>query len=449
MSGSAPLTSRSPLSFHPARTDRIPRRSLLQIGSLAGLGITLPGVLASRQAFGSDAGSRTDRNCILIWTQGGTSHHDTFDPKPNAPVSVKGEFGVISTAVPGVQFAEILPNLARELKRYAVLRSWNPENGSHGVADQFAMSGRKFNPALHYPTYGSVVSWHRGFKSALPPFVQLGSSIDRRFGGGSAGVLGLEHNPFEILADPNGKDFTVRDISLPAGITTGRVDRRKRMLTAIDTLQRQADVQAAAFDALDENYRAAFNMITAPETKAAFRIDEERAELRDRYGRHKFGQSCLLARRMIEGGVRFVTITDGGWDTHQDNFKSLRSNRIPPIDQGLPALLTDLQDRGLLDSTLVVWLTDFGRTPTVNSASGRDHWASAGFAVMAGAGIPGGSVLGATDDEGARPIRDEYLTADIAVTIYEKLGIPSDLIAQAPDGRPVRLVEGHPIKEWM
>lgn len=190
-------------------------------------------------------------------------------------------------------------------------------------------------------------------------------------------------------------------------------------------------------------------MITAPETKAAFRIDEERAELRDRYGRHKFGQSCLLARRMIEGGVRFVTITDGGWDTHQDNFKSLRSNRIPPIDQGLPALLTDLQDRGLLDSTLVVWLTDFGRTPTVNSASGRDHWASAGFAVMAGAGIPGGSVLGATDDEGARPIRDEYLTADIAVTIYEKLGIPSDLIAQAPDGRPVRLVEGHAIKEWM
>lgn len=429
--------------------ERVTRRGLLQIGSLSGLGLSLPHLLASRKAMAESGRSSRDVNCILIWTQGGTSHHDTFDPKPNAPVSVKGEFGAISTAIPGVQFTEILPNMARELKRYALLRSWNPENGSHGVADQFAMSGRKFNPALHYPTYGSVVSWHHGFRSALPPFVQLGSSIDRRFGGGSAGVLGLEHNPFEILADPNGKDFTVRDISPPAGVNSGRIDRRQRMLTAMDALQRQADVQADAFAALDENYRAAFNMITAPETKAAFRIDEEPAELRDRYGRHKFGQSCLLARRMIESGVRFVTVTDGGWDTHQNNFKALRDSRVPPIDQGLPTLLADLADRGLLDSTLVVWLTDFGRTPTVNSASGRDHWASAGFAIMAGAGVPGGAVLGATDEEGGRPIRDEYLTADIAVTIYEKLGIPGDLIAQAPDGRPVRLVEGHPIQEWM
>jgi uncharacterized protein (DUF1501 family) len=221
------------------------------------------------------------------------------------------------------------------------------------------------------------------------------------------------------------------------------------MLASLDTLQRQADVQAEAFDALDENFKAAFNMITAPETKAAFQIEQESEELRNKYGRHKFGQSCLLARRMIESGVRFVTVTDGGWDTHQDNFKSLKSSRIPPIDQGLPALLEDLETRGLLDTTLVVWLTDFGRTPVINSASGRDHWASAGFAIMAGAGIPGGSVLGATDEEGGRPIRDEYLTADLAVTIYEKLGIPSDLMAQAPDGRPVRLIEGHPIKEWM
>lgn len=362
---------------------------------------------------------------------------------------MKGEFNVISTAVPGIQFTEILPRMAKALNRFALLRSWNPENGSHGTADQFAMSGRKFNPTLHYPTYGSVVSWYHGFRSALPPFVQLGSSLDRRFGGGSAGILGLEYSPFEILADPNAKEFNVRDISFPSGITSNRVDRRRRMLTALDQLQRQADVQATAFEALDENFKAAFNMITAPETKAAFEIDKESPELRDKYGRNKFGQSCLLARRMIEGGVRFVTVTDGGWDTHQNNFKSLSDSRIPPIDQGLPALLEDLEDRGLLESTLVVWLTDFGRTPIINSASGRDHWASAGFAIMAGAGIPGGSVIGATDEEGGRPVRDEYLTADIAVTVYEKLGMPSDLIAQAPDGRPVRLIEGHPIKEWM
>jgi uncharacterized protein (DUF1501 family) len=279
--------------------------------------------------------------------------------------------------------------------------------------------------------------------------VQLGTSIDRRFGGGSAGVLGTEHNPFEITADPNSKNFTVRDISLPNGVDSQRLSRRRQMLAAIDGLQQQADLQPSAFEALDEHCQAAINMITAPETKRAFKIEEESAALRDRYGRHKFGQSCLLARRLIENGVRFVTITDGGWDTHQNNFKSLKTSRLPPIDQGLPALLTDLQNRGLLETTLVVWLTDFGRTPNINSASGRDHWASAGFAIMAGAGIPGGAVLGATDDEGGKPIRDEYLTEDIAMTIYEKLGLPPDLTAQSPDGRPVRLIEGHPIKEWM
>lgn len=435
-----------PRSFRDC--ERVSRRASLQVGGLSLLGLNLPGLIAAERSAVAAGRETPDTNCILIWTQGGTSHHDTFDPKPDAPTSVRGEFGVIDTAVPGVQFTEIVPNMARELNRFALLRSWNPQNGSHGVADQYAMTGRRFNASLHYPTYGSVVSWYKGFRSALPPFVQLGSSIDRRFGGGLAGILGLEHNPFEILADPNAKNFTVRDISYPGGVSNERVDRRRQMLTAIDEVQRQADVQPKAFDALDENFRAAFEMITAPETKTAFRIEEETDELRDRYGRHKFGQNCLLARRLIESGVRFVTVTDGGWDTHQNNFKSLRDSRIPPVDQGLPTLLADLEDRGLLDSTLVVWLTDFGRTPNVNSASGRDHWASAGFAVMAGAGVPGGSVLGATDDEGGRPIRNEYTTEDIAVTIYQKLGIPADLIAQAPDGRPVRLVEGHPIREW-
>ena len=409
----------------------------------------MPNWFAAKQAAAATHASQKDINCILIWTQGGTSHHDTFDPKPNAPVSVRGEFDVIDTAVPGVQFTEILPNMARELNRYAVLRGWNPQNGSHGSADQYVMSGRRFNPAVPYPTYGSVVSWFKGFKSALPPFVQLGNSIDHRFGGGTAGVLGTEHNPFEIHSDPNNKSFNVRDISLPGGVDPDRLSRRQQMLASIDQLQRQTDLQPTAFSALDEHYKAAINMITAPETKRAFNIDDEDAALRDRYGRHKFGQSCMLARRLVESGVRFVTVTDGGWDTHANNFKSLKSSRIPPIDQALPTLLADLQDRGLLDSTLVLWLTDFGRTPNINSASGRDHWASAGFAIMAGAGVPGGAILGATDDEGGRPIRDEYTSEDIAVTVYEKLGMPHDLIAQSPDGRPVRLIEGHAIKEWM
>jgi hypothetical protein len=349
--------------------------------------------------------------------------------------------------VPGVRFTEILPRLARELKRYALLRSWNPRNAGHGVADQYMLSGHPVNPALIYPCYGSVLSHQKGFKTRMPPYIQLGDQVDRTNGGGTAGYLGLEHNPFEIQNDPNAGQFTVNDITPPAGITTGRLSRRSRMLRTVDALQQKIDRQPAAFAALDQHYQAALNLITAPETKRAFEIGVEDPRLRDRYGRTRFGQSCLLARRLIEAGVRFVTVSDGGWDTHQDGFKSLK-NLIPPIDQGLPALLADLEERGLLATTLVVWLTDFGRTPKINSAAGRDHWASAGFAILAGAGIPGGAVLGRTDDEGSRPTHDEYFTEDIAATVYTKLGIPLDLITMTPDGRPIRLNEGRPIREW-
>lgn len=440
------------LNFLPG-SDRtcegVSRRSFLQVGALGGLGLSLPAFLAARQAAARENRPANDVNCILIWTRGGTSHHDTFDPKPDAPVSVRGEFGVIDTALPGVKFTEIVPNMAREAKRFALLRGWNPRNGSHGSADQWVMSGRRFNAAMAYPTYGSVVSYYKGFKSAMPPFVQLGSQVDTRFGGGTSGILGLEHNPFEMLADPNAENFVVRDISPPTGVDMQRVDRRRSMLSVIDELQRQSDVQPAAFKALDEHYEAALNMITAPETKKAFQIDSEDPKLRDRYGRNRFGQSCLLARRLIQSGVRFVTVTDGGWDTHTNNFKSLKDSRIPPVDQALPQLLTDLEERGMLDSTLVCWLTDFGRTPKINSASGRDHWASSGFAIMAGAGVPAGHVLGETDEDGGKVAKDEYFSDDIACTIYKKLGLPVDLIAHSPDGRPVRLIEGRPIQEWV
>jgi hypothetical protein len=432
----------------------VSRRSFLQVGTLAGLGISLPQILSQQALAKSKSGHHkaklnSDVNCILIWTQGGTSHHDTFDPKPQAPISVKGEYDVIDTTVPGIQFTEIVPRMAKELSRYAVLRGWNPMNGSHGTADQYMMSGRPFNPSVHYPTIGSVISHQMGFKTAMPPFVQLGNAIDSRFGGGKAGILGLEHNAFEILTDPNAENFAVRDISPPSGITNERVDRRKKVLGIVDSLQRSSSVQPADYDALDENYRTALEMITAQETRRAFQLEKEDPRLREQYGRNPFGQKCLLARRLIEAGVRFVTVSDGGWDTHQNNFSSLKTKLIPRIDQGLPQLLIDLEQRGMLEKTLVVWLTDFGRTPKINSASGRDHWASAGFAIMAGAGIPGGSVLGATDDEGGRPIRNQYFTENIVATIYHKLGLPLDLHVQSPDGRPIRLIEGRAIREWV
>ena len=429
----------------PASSDR---RSFLQFGVLGGLGLTFADHWLARRALASVGKPTRDVNCILLWTRGGTSHHDTFDPKPLAPTSVRGEFQTIATATPGVQFTEILPGMARHQKRFALLRGWNPRNGSHGHADQWVMSGRKFSAAIAYPTYGSVVSYYHGFRSALPPFVQLGSQIDRRFGGGTSGVLGLAHNPFELLSDPNSKNFTVRDITPPQGVTLTRVDRRREILAKVDQLQRSVDLQPEAYESLDEHYQAAMNMIMAPETKQAFAIEQEQDALRDAYGRHRLGQSCLLARRLIEAGVRFVTVTDGGWDTHQNNFRSLRS-RIPPVDQAFPQLLIDLEQRGLLDNTLVLWLTDFGRTPKINAASGRDHWASAGFAIMAGAGTPGGHVLGATDAEGGKVVEGEQTTDNIAATIYARLGVPLELIAKSPDDRPVRLIEGEPIHPWM
>jgi len=427
----------------------IRRRSFLQIGALAGIGLALPELLARKQALAVEGRPTRDFNCILIWTQGGTSHHDTFDPKPEAPAAVGGPFKTIDTPTPGVKFTEIVPRMAKEQGRFALMRSWNPRNGSHGTADAYVMSGHPYTPAMTYPCYGSVVSRERGFKTAMPPFVQLGSNIDRRFGGGAPGYLGLEHSAFELLADPSKSPFVVRDITPPASTDSARIDRRRSMLAAIDSVQQHAETEPDAYRALDEYYRAAFNMVTSPDTKRAFDLDSEDGGLRDRYGRTKFGQSLLLARRLIEGGVRFVTVTDGGWDTHQKNFESLQNRLIPPVDQALPELLIDLEQRGLLDSTLVVWLTDFGRTPKINSASGRDHWSTAGFAIMAGAGVPGGAVLGKTDGEGGRPLDDEYVSQDIAATIYSKLGIPLDTIHIAPDGRPIRLNEGRVIKEWM
>jgi hypothetical protein len=427
----------------------IDRRAFLKVGALAGLGLSLPTLFASKQALAREGKRTKDVSCIVIWSRGGTSHHDTFDPKPDAPVSVRGEFKVIDTAIPGVKFTEVAPRMARELKRFALLRSWNPRNGSHGAADSYVLSGQPFNPTFVYPTYGSIVSYQKGFKTKLPPFVQLGENVDRTFGGGTAGYLGIVHNPFELLADPSAPTFTARDITPPRGITPRRIDRRRRLLDKVDALQRQADLQPSGFASLDKHFQAALSLITAPETKRAFDIGSEDPRLRDRYGRNRFGQSLLLARRLIEAGVRFVTVSDGGWDTHADNFKSLKNYRMPPVDQGLPELLADLENRGLLASTLVVWLTDFGRTPQINSASGRDHWATAGFAIMAGAGVPGGAVLGKTDAEGGQPIQSEYLSEDIGATIYTKLGIPLDLITRTPDDRPIRLNYGKVIKEWM
>jgi len=420
---------------------------MLQVGALGGLGLSLDMLLRS-EALGSSTANREAVNCILIWTRGGTSHHDSTDPKPHAKAEVRGDFGVIDTALPGIQFSDKMPHFAKHLDSYMLLRNLNPQNAGHGMAEAIMMSGKRFNASITYPCFGSVVAKEQGPRTKLPPFIQVGTHVDRAFNGGSAGYLGIAYNPFALPGDPNKNNFTVRDVTLPNGVTLARVSRRQQALKAIDKLQRNVENRPEALKAIDGYYENAFSVITSPATQRAFDLKAEDSRVRDHYGRTNLGQSCLLARRLIEAGSRFVTVTSGGWDTHTKNFSRLRS-LLPPLDQAFPALISDLKARGLLESTLVVWMTDFGRTPVINSAAGRDHWATAGPICFAGAGTPSGQVVGKTDATGARPVGSEYYSNDVAATIYTKLGIPLDTSHVTPDGRPLHICDGRPIKEVM
>jgi uncharacterized protein (DUF1501 family) len=429
----------------------VSRRNFLRVGGLATLGLTLPGFLRLRRAAADYDPANSKRKavrCILLWMQGGPSHHDTFDPKPDAPAEIRGEFGTIPTTLPGVRIAEHLPLLARQTDKYSIIRGHDPKNGSHGVADHLMMSGHKFNASLPFPCYGSVVARERGYKDGLFPFVQLGRNVDRRFNGGIAGFLGDQFNPFEVGEDPSAAAFKVRDLSLAGDAEKARLERRYAMLTDLENYQRKVEETAAPVQARDEFYQKAHGLITSPIAKKAFAVNDEPDRVRDAYGRTTFGQSCLLARRLVEAGVHFVTVTDGGWDTHQDNFKSLKTRKLPVLDRAYAALLQDLHDRGLLADTLVVWFGDFGREPKINPSAGRDHWASAGVALMGGGGVKMGQVVGATNALGEVVVDNPVTPQDLAATIYTALGVPLHTWYRAQDGRPIELVpEGKPVKQ--
>src|SRR5262249_24693534 len=390
------------------------RRSFLRVGGLATLGLTLDPYLRSQAV--KRARDRKSVQCILLWMQGGPSHHDTFDPKPEAPVEVRGEFKTIPTTISGVRIAEHMPMVARSTDKYSIIRGHDPKNGSHGVADHLMMTGHKFNAALPFACYGSVVAKKRGYKDGMFPFVQLGRAIDRRFNGGIAGFLGDEFNAFEVPDDPSRPTFTVRDLSVASKQRT-RLGRRYKMLEELDKLDRDAQETSSAVKARDSFYEKAHGLITSPKAKKAFDLRNEPLRVRERYGMTQLGQQCLLARRLIEAGVHFVTVTDGGWDTHGNNFQSPKDPKLPILDRGYSALLEDLAGRGMLDNTLVVWFGDFGRTPKVNPSAGRDHWASAGVACMGGGGVKTGQVVGATNKLGEIVIDNPVTPQDLAATI--------------------------------
>src|SRR5262245_51174625 len=306
----------------------VSRRTFLRLGGLAAFGLAFPQYLrAMAEAAGNPATPKAKaKRCILLWMQGGPSHIDTFDPKPDAPVEIRGEFGTVPTTLPGVRFAEVAPMLAKQTDRLAVIRGHDPKNGSHGVADHLMMSGHKFNASLPFPCFGSVVAKERGYQDGMLPFVQLGRAIDRRFNGGIAGFLGDQYNPFEVPDDPSSPQFLVRDLAIGTDAERARLDRRYAMLADLENYQKATE-SAGVVKARDEFYEKAHGIITGPAAKKAFDLTLEPDRVRERYGKNSLGQGCLLARRLIDAGVQFVTVTDGGWDTHTDNFKSLK-NRL-------------------------------------------------------------------------------------------------------------------------
>lgn len=426
--------------------DGVSRRDFLRIGGLAALGITMPGLLEaqSQPAKGSSAPKR-DTSVILLWMGGGPSHVDTFDPKPEASQDIKGPFGAIGTNVAGIQLSEHLPKLAKQMDKFSIIRSVTSPDGNHETATHYLLTGYPFNPALLYPAYGSVLAKERGFQGSLPPYVLMGGLPFNHGGGGYAGPV---YNPFLVNGNPNDQNFSVQDVSLPGGVDVLRINRRNMMRTALDKWQRDKEKSAGNAKTLDSFYEKAFSLITSPQAKKAFNLSEEDAKVRDAYGRTQFGQSCLLARRMVEAGVRCVSINYGGWDTHTDNFNALKNGLLPPLDAGYAALLNDLKERGMLDSTLVIWMGEFGRTPRINSATGRDHWSGAFSVCLGGGGVKTGIAVGTSDATAEYPRERSLRVEDVAATIYHALNIDAEKEYMTPQERPVKInYDGTPIRE--
>jgi hypothetical protein len=422
---------------------RLNRRQFLAVGVAGGL--SLPAVLrAAEEARQSRKRAAEETNAIFLWLGGGPAHLDMFDPKPDAPAEVRGEFNVIDTSLPGCRLSELFPRLARQLHKTTLIRSVTHNIGSHAPGSLYLLAGSKPLPSLKYPTYGAVVTKEKKTVQDMPPFVAVPFEPSESPG---AGYLGVAYNSFSVNADPAKPTFNVRAISLPDGTSVERVSRRNELRERLDRTFDDAKADEV-ISGLDRFEQQAFDIVRSPRARRAFDLDQEPAQLRDRYGRTTFGQGCLLARRLVESGCRFVTVNTTNWDTHGQNFPRLKDNLVPPVDHGLAALLEDLDTRGLLETTIVYLVGEFGRTPKINKNAGRDHWPYSMFALLAGGRLPRGMVYGATDPGGERPREKPVSPDDVAATFYTALGIDPKKEYHTPTGRPIQIVhEGTPIME--
>jgi uncharacterized protein (DUF1501 family) len=427
------------------------RRDFLRVGGLGLLGLSTANFLAVQKAMAETqapaAAGPTARakSIILVYLGGGLSHHDTFDMKPDAPEEIRGKYKGIDTNVTGLKIGELLPKMAKTMDKVCLVRSGSHESDHHETATNWVLSGRFGSPFGDYPSIGAVVAHETGFSSLLPPYVAVPKNPSFSWELGKSSWLGGRYESFKA-GDPSAPDYKVRDLSLSEPIAPKKAERRKTLLHAVDTLadQIKGNDQMATYD---EFQRHAAEMVLSTEAQSAFDLDKESPEMRDAYGRTEFGQSCLLARRLIERGVKFATVSYGGWDHHKKIWAGLEK-RVPPFDQGFAMLINDMHQRGLLKDTLVVCMGEFGRTPKINKDAGRDHWGRAGSLLFAGAGVTAGKIVGTTDKNGAYVIDRPVRPADVAYTIYSTLGIDPRKQLRTPEGRPVEILnEGSMVHE--
>lgn len=432
--------------------DGVSRRDFMQVGALGAIGLSLPALLAAEQAV---AMGKEDRNCIMIFNLGAPSQIDVFDPKPEAAAEIRGPFKVIPTKG-GFPLTEVLPRHAAIADKFSIVRScYHTAAAVHDTGHQMLQTGRLFSGGINTPHAGCAVAYLRGRKTDLPPHVILPEPMGSTGGnlphGQDAGFLGKAYDPFALMADPSKPDFKVPDLLPPPEIGEARLDRRRRLRAIVEDSVKNFESSPNA-KLMDENFETAYRLMTSPAARDAFDLSKEPMAVREKYGMTRFGQCCLLARRLIEAGVRFVTVNtfltvfdEITWDIHGSkpftSIEGMKNIVCPLYDQAYAALIEDLDQRGLLANTLVCNLAEFGRTPRINPAGGRDHWPQCFTTYFAGCGIQGGRAVGKSDAIGAYPAERPTDPSEVVATIYHALGFPLDTVLPGPSGRPFPLVD--------
>ena len=428
------------------RTCQPNRRGFLAVGALTGMGLTLGDFFQMQQARADqknyDFIEAKAKSLIHIFLPGGIAHQETFDPKPYAPIEYRGEMGSIATKIPGEAFSETLPQTAQIADKITVIRSMSHGEAAHERGTHNMFTGNRPSPALIYPSMGSVISHEYGPRNNLPPYVCI-PGMPTEFAG--PGYLSSSFGPFSLGSDPAAQGFTVRDLNLPGGVDMARFERRRTALEAVNEHFAKKE-KADTLSAMNTFYDRAYSLISSQQAREAFNIAAEPEAVRNEYGRHEAGQRMLMARRLVAAGVRFVTLTYGGWDMHVNITAGMRGS-MPAFDQAFAALIRDLDRTGLLNETLVMVSSEFGRTPKINGTAGRDHWPKVFSVVLAGGGVKRGAIFGASNPVASEPDKDEIGPTDLATTIFYQMGIIADKELMAPGNRPIEIVDGGKVRK--